>query len=201
MNLLAILERVQAIARNGLFYTDSPWEKERCEQLLEIAVDGYEGSLGGPAEEIRAALLADHRQVTPKVGADAAIFNDAGELLLMERSDGSGWCLPCGWIEAWESPAEACIREVSEETGLDVEIDRLVGIFTRRAGTYGAPVTMFAVVHLCRVVGGELTLSHEGWDLKYLPIEAVTHWHANHRDYAVAAFESWQSGDRTAVSR
>jgi ADP-ribose pyrophosphatase YjhB (NUDIX family) len=55
--------------------------------------------------------------VTAKVGADAAIFNKIGEILLMERSDGTEWCLPCGFVEPNEAPVEAVKREVLEEAG------------------------------------------------------------------------------------
>jgi hypothetical protein len=41
--------------------------------------------------------LAEVGYITPKIGADTAIFNERGELLLMERVDGTRWCLPCGW--------------------------------------------------------------------------------------------------------
>ncbi len=198
--MLKLLEKVQALARNGLFYADNEYDRERYQALLDLAVDQYATALSGDADAIRQSLLSDARQVTPKVGADAAIFNDDGEILLMERVDGTGWCLPCGWVEGWESPADAAVREAFEETGLTVEVDRLVGVFTRRAGEYDAPVTMIAVVHLCHIVGGELTLSHEGTDLRYWAIDDVPRWHANHKDYAKVASLSWQTGDTTAVS-
>jgi len=55
---------------------------------------------------------AELGSITPKLGADAAIFNEKGQILLMERTDGSGWCLPCGWVDANERPVDAAVREV-----------------------------------------------------------------------------------------
>jgi hypothetical protein len=52
---------------------------------------------------------------------------------------------------------------------------------------------MIAVVHLCRVVGGQLTLSHEGLDLRYWPIDEVHSWHGIQEKYARAAHKMWQS--------
>ena len=121
-------------------------------------------------------------------------FNKSGEILLMDRADGGGWCLPCGWVEPNEKPIETVIREVYEETGLEVEVKQLVGVFTRLPNARYGPHTMIAVVHLCEVVGGELTLSHEGLALRYWPIGQVRNWHANHERYARAAYEVWQSG-------
>ena len=139
--------------------------------------------------------------ITPKVGADAAIFNAQGEILLMNRIDGSGWCLPCGWVEPNETPAHAAVREVKEETGLDVSVVRLVGVFSRYAGLKNSPHSMIAIVHLCKIVSGLLTLSPEGTDLRYWPITEVENWHATHQQYAMNAYQCWQKGaDWQAVS-
>ena len=72
-------------------------------------------------------------------------------------------------------------------------VDFIVGVFTRMPGAKHGPHTMIAIVHLCEVVGGELTLSHEGSALRYWPIDEVRGWHATHERYARAAFEMWRS--------
>jgi 8-oxo-dGTP pyrophosphatase MutT (NUDIX family) len=130
--------------------------------------------------------------VTPKVGADAAIFNEVGEILHVLRADDHRWCLPCGWVEPYESLAEAAVREAHEETGLIVRPIQLVDVFYRAAGSYKGIHALIAVVYLCERINGESTLSHEHLDARYWPIDAVTEWHANHRDYAVAAHALWK---------
>src|SRR3954471_6608454 len=65
------------------------------------------------------------------VGAAAVIFDEKREkILLTRRSDNGRWCLPGGQMESGESAAETCVREVVEETGLRVEIVKLIGIYT-----------------------------------------------------------------------
>ena len=193
MNTLALLDELQTIARNGLNYGENVYDLERYERLLELTCQSYGELLVLPSEQIREKLSGELGHITPKVGADAAIFNDAGEILLMERIDGSGWCLPCGWVEPNEKPSAAAVREVKEETGLDVSVRQLVGVFTRTPSAENGPHTMIAVVHLCDVTGGELTLSHEGLDLRYWDIDEVTHWHGSHEKYAHVAREMWSS--------
>lgn len=193
MDIFALLDEIQTIARNGLHYTTGVYDRERYERLLSLSTRTYAELLDTSDEEIRRRFLQEMGYITPKVGADAAIFNDRGEILLMDRVDGSGWCLPCGWVEPNEKPAETAVREVREETGLDVVVRQLIGVFTRPSGGRNGPHTMIAVVHWCDAVGGELTLSHEGIDLRYWPIDAVTNWHATHEQYARAAYERWQS--------
>ncbi|VAW40836.1 hypothetical protein MNBD_CHLOROFLEXI01-1983 [hydrothermal vent metagenome] len=193
MDILELLNEIQAIARTGLHYTEGAYDRERYERLLELAAQNYGDLLNLPSENVQAQFGKEIGYITPKIGADAAIFNEKGEILLMERADGSGWCLPCGWVEANERPIDATVREVREETGLDIEVKQLVGVFTRKASVKNGPHTMVAVAHLCEIIGGELTLSHEGSALQYWPIEEMDNWHPNHDKYARVAYKMWQS--------
>jgi ADP-ribose pyrophosphatase YjhB (NUDIX family) len=193
MDIISLLDELQALARTGLHFANNAYDRVRYERLLTLATNIYAGWLTLPAAAIQERFAQEVGCITPKVGADAAIFNEQGEILLMERADGSGWCLPCGWVEVDERPIDAAIREAREETGLEVVVRQLVGVFTRFASQTNGPHTMVAVVHLCEIVGGELRLSHEGTALRYWPVEAVSHWHPNHDKYARAAYEMWQS--------
>lgn len=193
MDIYSLLDEIQTIARNGLNYCENGYDRERYERLLQLATRTYADLLDLPQEQIRARFDNELGYITPKVGADAAIFNRQGEILLMERADGSGWCLPCGWIEPNEKPVQAVVRETLEETGLEVEVQQLVGVFTRLPAEQNGPHTMVALVHLCKITGGELTLSHEGLALRYWRIDEVPHWHATHEKYAHAAYRMWAS--------
>jgi ADP-ribose pyrophosphatase YjhB (NUDIX family) len=193
MDLFSLLDEIQTIARNGLNYTSNAYDRERYERLMSLATLTYGELLNVSDDTIKTRFLRETGYITPKVGSDAAIFDEGGKILLMDRSDGSGWCLPCGWVEPNEKPVEAVIREVWEETGLDIEVKQLVGVFTRKANAENGPHTTVAIVHLCEVSGGELTLSHEGLALQYWIIDEVQNWHATHERYARAAFEKWKS--------
>ena len=193
MDILSLLDELRTIARNGLHFAQDPYDRERYQRLMALTTQTYGDLLSVPHESVRRRFMDELGYITPKVGADAAIFNESGEILLMERVDNGRWCLPCGWVEPNERPVDTVVREVREETGLEVEVERLVGVFTRRAGAENGPHTMIAVLHLCRVIGGELTLSHEGTDLRYWSIEAVADWSADHERYARAAHAVWSS--------
>lgn len=66
-----------------------------------------------------------------KIGAAAAIFDaQRDRILLTQRADNAQWCLPGGGMEPGESIVEACVREVWEETGLEVRITRLIGVYS-----------------------------------------------------------------------
>lgn len=194
MDILSLLDEIQTIARNGLLFSENHYDRERYQRLLDLAVKEFGQILNMPEESVLKTLRQELGYITPKVGADAAIFNEQGEILLMNRIDGSGWCLPCGWVEPNETPATAAVREVKEETGLDVSVVRLVGVFSRYAGLKNSPHSMIAIVHLCKVDSGVLTLSPEGTDLRYWPITEVENWHATHQKYAIYAYQCWQKG-------
>lgn len=198
MNTFSLLDELQTIARNGLQYAENPYDRERYERLLELASQSYSATLDLPVETLKVHFARESGVITPKVGTDAAIFNERGEILLMERSDGSGWCLPCGFVDPNETPAEGIVREVREETGLEVTVKRLVGVFTRKPSPKYGPHTVVMIVHLCEIVSGALTLSHEGSALRYWPIDKVSHWHGLHETSARAAYEIWKTPELLA---
>ncbi|MFK7804225.1 MAG: NUDIX hydrolase N-terminal domain-containing protein [Anaerolineae bacterium] len=195
MDLLYLLTEIQSHATTGLNYTKNSYDRERYEHLLALAASSYAEILDMPEPHLIELFRKEIGSITPKVGADAAIFNEKGEVLLMDRADGTGWCLPCGWVEPNEKPSQAAVREAFEETGLIVEVDRFVGVFSRPASVEYGPISMIAHVHLCNIVGGELILSHEGLDLRYWQIADVQNWHKNHGRLAEAAWQMWQADE------
>ena len=130
LDILPLLEKIQAIARNGLTYAKDFYDRERYEKLLELANEYTGLALDLPAEEVRSRLSRESGPITPKLGANAAIFDGQGRILLMLRADNRHWCMPCGLQDVGESPEECAIREAREETGLEVRAVDLVGVFT-----------------------------------------------------------------------
>jgi 8-oxo-dGTP pyrophosphatase MutT (NUDIX family) len=106
------------------------------------------------------------RDAALRVGSAAVIFDESRQrVLLTQRTDNGQWCLPGGAMDPGESVAETCVREVWEETGLRVEIVRLVGVYTSPhvISVYGDGnrVQIVGVVFECRVVSGEAGISNE----------------------------------------
>lgn len=106
------------------------------------------------------------KKVRKKIGNEALILNYAGciiqdengGLLLQRRSDCGEWGFPGGMVEFGESVAEAAVREVKEESGLDVEITSLYGVYSKYYAEYNNGDKAQPIVHLFRakVVGGSL---------------------------------------------
>jgi ADP-ribose pyrophosphatase YjhB (NUDIX family) len=191
MDILPLLDELQTIARTGLNFTESPYDRERYERLLQLATEYYGLTLDLPPADVRARLTQELGYITPKVGAEAGIFDEEGRILLVQRSDDQRWCLPCGWVDPNETPAQTAVRETREEVGLEVRILRLVDVLTRMPSGEMGPHTAVAVIYLCEITGGEIALSHESLDARYWRIEDVPVWHELHQRYAEAARDCW----------
>ncbi len=191
--LLRWSEALAGIARTGLGFTESLYERERFEEILRVAADirvtAEEGS--GDAEDVE-GLVHDWLEsvgkgvpgyVTPKVAVGAAVGNDKGEILLVKRADSGIWLYPTGWADIGYSAAEVVVKEVEEETGIDVEVVRLIAVLDGlRIGISRIP--LYSLVFQCRPIGGELRAhplecSDVGWfpldDLPY-PLAGADRW-------------------------
>lgn len=195
-NIFALLDEIRAIGQLGLNYNHDPYDRERYERLLRIAAREYAKITGLTDEVLLKRFRNELGYITPKTGCNGAIFNDDGHVLLVKRSDDGSWCLPGGYAEVSTTPPENCRREVYEETGLQVEVGSLVGVFWVLPGEYNLPNTNYILVYLCKVTGGSLTPSHETPEIGYFDHTTITNWHTNHRDRAQHAYAKWLAEKR-----
>jgi ADP-ribose pyrophosphatase YjhB (NUDIX family) len=110
------------------------------------------------------------RELRP--GVAAVIQNGAGRILLQRRSDNGLWGLPGGSVEIGESVRDAIVREVREETGLSVDLVRLIGVYSDprfQVVRYpdGNVVHYISTLFACRIVAGDLQTSDETLDLRF----------------------------------
>ena len=112
-----------------------------------------------------------------RLGCSAAILDEDGRILLTRRTDNGQWCLPGGRMESGESAAEACEREVFEETGLNVRVKRLVGVYSHpdQLVVYpdGNKAHIVALHFEAEITGGELGLSNETTDFGYFTLAEI----------------------------
>ena len=164
-SLLRWAESLAGIAKTGLGFSESLYERERFEEILAIAADIKATALttddhSHDLEEVVVQWLAEVGQgvagyQTPKVAVGAAVRNDAGELLLIQRSDSGVWLYPTGWCDVGYSAPEVVVKEVLEETGIEVRVERLIGVLDgMRLGESRIP--LYSLIFLCTAIGGEL---------------------------------------------
>ena len=106
--------------------------------------------------------------------ANVVVVNDDGEILLIRRSDNDNWALPGGGMDPGESLPDTAVRETAEETGIDVEVTGLVGIYTdpHHVILYTSNNEArqeFSVVFTARPIGGTPTTSDESSEVRWVP--------------------------------
>lgn len=111
------------------------------------------------------------QRVVPAV--TAFVVNDRGELLLERRSDNGRWGMPGGTLEIGENLAEAVVREVREETGIDVVVVGLVGTYSNPGHVIefsdGEVRQEFSLCFRARPIGGSLSASSESFEVRWVP--------------------------------
>lgn len=128
---LKYISKLQAIAQNGLTYCSDPFDKERYLQLMDLASEIAANCIPNlDKAEIYNIFAMEKGYATPKIDVRAFIVENDQLLLVRERSD-SLWTLPGGWADINESPSEAILKEVKEETGFNASIIRLLAIWDK----------------------------------------------------------------------
>jgi ADP-ribose pyrophosphatase YjhB (NUDIX family) len=115
--------------------------------------------------------------IVPSV--NVAVTNEAGEVLLIRRSDNDNWALPGGAVDIGESLTQAAIRETREESGIECEITGLSGIYTDPGHVMlytsnGEVRQEFSIVLTARAVGGQTTTSSETTEVRWVPPAELT---------------------------
>jgi ADP-ribose pyrophosphatase YjhB (NUDIX family) len=129
--------RLNAVAQNGLLYSQNPFDLERYNSVRKIAVEIMEANTGVESTLIRDFFEREQGYATPKVDVRGAVFHEGRLLFVKEPEDGL-WSLPGGWAEVGESPSEAVVREVFEEAGYATRAAKLLAVYDRNKHAHPA---------------------------------------------------------------
>lgn len=109
---------------------------------------------------------------------NVVVVNDAGEILMIRRTDNDNWAVPGGAIDLGESVAQAAVRETREESGIECEISGIVGIYSdpKHVLLYtsnGEVRQEFSIVLIARPLSGQPTPSSESSEVRWVPVSEV----------------------------
>jgi ADP-ribose pyrophosphatase YjhB (NUDIX family) len=153
------------MAKTGLLYVANDYDKDRYERTLVIA-EALAGLTIAADFTPERPYLPDVGIPTPKIGCSVAAFDDAGRVALIQRSDNKRWALPGGMAEIGSPPSENALRELHEETGLEAEIERLVGIYDNKRFASVSPYQFYICLFRARINGGDATTSTETLEVR-----------------------------------
>lgn len=163
---------LQSLAQAGLTYGKNIFEKERYERIRDISAEMLSYKTDISLEKIRDLFCNEVGYQTPKLDTRAAIFED-NKILLVRENNGK-WSLPGGWVVINVSVKENTIKEVKEESGLDVSADRIIAVQDR--AKHNLPVYAYGVCKifvLCSVVEGSFEKNIETTEFRYFAIDEL----------------------------
>ena len=155
-------KQLMAIAQNGLTYAENHFDRERYEQVRQVAAEMMAEQSDTSHQKVLDLFAGEVGYATPKVDVRGAVFRDDQILLVKERADGL-WTLPGGWADVNESPREAVVREIIEESGYTTRAIKLLAVWDRAKHPHTPPFPyhIYKICILCELTGGEAATSHE----------------------------------------
>ena len=189
---------LQALAQAGLTYSKDVYDLERFQRIREISAEIMAAKSDLPLETVSGLFLNEKGYQTPKIDTRAAIFKE-GRILLVQEKDGR-WTLPGGWCDVDISVAENTVKEVREEAGLEVKVQRLIAVQDR--ARHNLPPSAYGICKifvLCSLVGGQFEENSETVASGFFGIDELprlsndkTNAEQIRMCFAAAADENWQ---------
>jgi 8-oxo-dGTP pyrophosphatase MutT (NUDIX family) len=195
--LYLIADQMRGMGAIGKHFSNNPYEIERAERMRELAAQlvaliDEDHDLTGVRAIFDDEMLL---RVSPAIGTDAAVFNDRGELLLIQRRDSEQWALPGGLAEIGRTLSESALLELWEEAGLRGRVIRLLGMFDGRLWGSPAKVHFIHVVFQVHCEVLEPAPGFETLDAGFFPADALPELFGGHDRIVPLCFAL---GDSTA---
>ncbi len=161
---------LQSLAQAGLTYGRDVYDRERYERIREISAEMVAHQTEIPVEKVKNLFCNETGYQTPKLDTRAAIFDE--DRILLVRENNGKWSLPGGWVDVNVSVKENTIKEVKEESGLNVPADRIIAVQDR--AKHNHPPYAYGVCKifvLCTVTGGCFEQNSETTEYRYFDME------------------------------
>ncbi|HEY3312425.1 MAG TPA: NUDIX hydrolase [Anaerolineales bacterium] len=163
---------IYSLAQAGITYSGNPYDIQRYKRLQEITAE----MLASQADLSQAAILQSFSMqsgyATPKVDVRGAVIRDGKILLVREQADGR-WAMPGGWGDIGDGPADMVAREVWEESGFKVRVDKLVGLYDANRLQPMEFYHVYKLVFLCSILAGEPTPSLETLEVGFFSMDEL----------------------------
>jgi ADP-ribose pyrophosphatase YjhB (NUDIX family) len=160
---------LQAISQTGLHYAKDPFDRQRYEQIARVAAEMVASGSNLSTERMLQYAAAEFGYATPKVDVRGVAFRDSKILLVREIQDHGRWTVPGGWADVNETPSEAVVREVFEESGFETRAIKLLALCDRekRGHVPPFPYHVYKLFFLCEIVGGTPRPNQEASEIAF----------------------------------
>ena len=151
--------KVLSICKIGLKYSKDPFALENYTELEKISLELVNGNKSYPDQ---GNFYERDIYPTPNLSVRVIVFNESGQLLMVKEVMDGKWAVPGGWVDVFDTPSEAAISEVLQESGLVIKPKRLLAVMQReRYKDYPTLVSETVHYFLADVISGEVRTSHE----------------------------------------
>jgi len=172
--LLEELKRLNALADIGLLYSKNEYDNERYAEIKNIALRLLQTISDHEIAQLKTTFPAAADYPTAKVDIRGLVLSPDKKILLVKESADGKWSLPGGWADIGCSPKEVIVKEVKEETGLDIVPQRLLAVFDKRMHAHPPqPFYVYKLVFLCEAVSAVITKGFDVLDVQYFTTDAL----------------------------
>ena len=169
---LVLAREVYTLSQAGLTYSGNEYDIQRYKRLQEISAE----MLASQSELSQAAILQSFSMqsgyATPKIDVRGAVIRDGKILLVREKADGR-WAMPGGWGDIGDAPAAMVAREVWEESGFRVSVDKLVGVYDANRLQPLEFYHVYKLIFMCAITSGQATTSIETLDVDFFELDKL----------------------------
>ncbi len=142
-------DKLRDISALGLHFSTNPYDLTNYQTIQDIAMAMLALATNNPPDHIEPLRGPIFSRPTPLAVGDAAIIDEQGRILLIQRADNGKWAMPGGALEVGETPAAGVAREALEETGVPCKVRALVGVFDSRLCSTVSAYHLYQFVFLC----------------------------------------------------
>lgn len=142
-------DTLRDVSAMGLYFTENAYDAVNYRTVQRVAIEMMALATGEAPQALAPLRETVFRRPTPVVGADAAIIDGDGRLLLIRRADNDLWAVPGGALAVGETAAQGAEREALEETGVHCRAVRLAGVFDSRLCGSGSAHHLYHLVFVC----------------------------------------------------
>lgn len=165
--------RLQSIAQSGLYYSKDKYDRERFQQIRDLSAEIITEHTDLQTDRVIDLFCCEKGYQTPKIDVRAVIIENNRILMVKEQIDGK-WSLPGGWAEVNLSLSENIRKEVKEEAGLEVSVNRLIAVLDAgKRNPEPAPYGIYKIMAECRRISGSFTANIETCDCSFFALDSL----------------------------
>jgi ADP-ribose pyrophosphatase YjhB (NUDIX family) len=169
-DLLRWARQIFSLSQAGMAYSHNEYDLERYHQLQEMAAEMLASRTELSLESIRDSFTLQAGYPTPKIDVRGAVIRDGKVLLIQEKADGR-WAMPGGWADIGDLPAETVQREVWEESGFRVRVEKVIAVYDNNHVALLEFYHAYKLIFQCRITDGQPATSIETLAVDFFPLD------------------------------